>query len=276
VRDHRRPHGIAEFAGAGVAVSIQSRLPLAEASRPDPQARRGPGAPPLVAIVEDHALVADSIALGLSVVGIVARRIDPDDGDVVGQVRALAPDLVLLDLAVDDDPDAGLRIIGPLGATGFAVVVVTGSVDHLRHAECLEAGALGVVQKCQPMASLVEAVQRALRGEPLLAQVERLTLLLELDHARRREGRWRTGIGELTPREQQVLAALIDGVAAGRIAHSAGVSVATVRSHIRSILSKLGVHSQLEAVATATRLGWRPDEGADGRAMAGAAPTAGW
>jgi DNA-binding NarL/FixJ family response regulator len=60
----------------------------------------------------------------------------------------------------------------------------------------------------------------------------------------------------LTPREEEVLAALVDGEPAVAIAERDTVSEATVRSHIRSVLTKLGVGSQLQAVAQARRAGW--------------------
>jgi DNA-binding NarL/FixJ family response regulator len=60
----------------------------------------------------------------------------------------------------------------------------------------------------------------------------------------------------LTPREQYVLAALVDGLAPDEIATNSSVSIATVRSHIHSILEKLSVHSQVAAVSLAVRSGW--------------------
>ena len=59
--------------------------------------------------------------------------------------------------------------------------------------------------------------------------------------------------GELTAREREVLELLAEGLRAGAIASRLGVSVVTVRNHIRAILRKLGCHSQLEAVAVARR-----------------------
>jgi len=62
----------------------------------------------------------------------------------------------------------------------------------------------------------------------------------------------------LTPREREVLSALAKGQRAEAIASESGVSSATVRSQIRSVLAKLGVNSQLEAVALAWTVGWLP------------------
>jgi DNA-binding NarL/FixJ family response regulator len=62
----------------------------------------------------------------------------------------------------------------------------------------------------------------------------------------------------LTRREREVLRLLVSGRRAADIAHSDFVSVTTVRNQIQSILTKLGAHSQLEAVAIAVRAGWTP------------------
>jgi DNA-binding NarL/FixJ family response regulator len=68
-----------------------------------------------------------------------------------------------------------------------------------------------------------------------------------------------TPFERLTMREREVLAALVDGLSAEEIAETQFVALTTVRSQIRSVLQKLGVRSQLAAVAHANRVGWKPD-----------------
>ena len=63
---------------------------------------------------------------------------------------------------------------------------------------------------------------------------------------------------DLTPREASVLGGMLDGLSAEQIAERDFVSLATVRTQIQSVLRKLGVTSQLAAVAAARRAGWRP------------------
>jgi DNA-binding NarL/FixJ family response regulator len=65
----------------------------------------------------------------------------------------------------------------------------------------------------------------------------------------------RTVADVLSPRQQQVLVLLSEGVTARTIAARLGLTESTVRNHIRAVLAKLGCHSQLEAVATGRRLG---------------------
>ncbi len=72
----------------------------------------------------------------------------------------------------------------------------------------------------------------------------------------------RQALAQLTPAEKRTLLALVDGDAAEDVAIRTGTSITTVRTHIRNVLSKLGVHSQRHAVALALRAGWT-DERSD-------------
>ena len=168
--------------------------------------------------------------------------------------------LVLLDLELGPPLGSGLDLIGPLVDAGAGVVMVTGITDRVRLGACVEAGATGVVSKATGFATLVETVRRVAGGSPLLSDDERRSLLDELHAApagrRERLAPFRT----LSPREQEVLGHLVAGESAETIADRTYVSLATVRSHIRSILLKLGVNSQLAAVALVRDTGWSPPE----------------
>ena len=102
----------------------------------------------------------------------------------------------------------------------------------------------------------MEAVRGAAEGRPILRDDERHALLAEA-RSRRRVDEERLGpFRSLSAREQAVLARLLAGDSAETIAHRSYVSLATVRSQIRAILLKLGVNSQLAAVALAREAGW--------------------
>jgi DNA-binding NarL/FixJ family response regulator len=101
-------------------------------------------------------------------------------------------------------------------------------------------------------------IEDALAGRPLVGVAQRQELLDDLRVHRARLERSRSPFERLTAREQRVLAALVDGMSGDEIAKAHYVAVTTVRSQIRGILQKLGVRSQLAAVATAVRAGWTP------------------
>jgi two-component system nitrate/nitrite response regulator NarL len=209
-----------------------------------------------VLVVEDHTLLAQSVAVALTIEGFDVFRPEHLDADaILAAAVAHRPGVVLLDLSLEDAVSA-LPLIPPLCDLGAAVVVVTGVTDRVRLAECVEAGALGIVGKHESFEALIAAVSEAAQLRALLSTGQREDLLQELRHHRADTTRRLEPFGRLTRREREVLRSLVDGESAEVIAKQSFVSVATVRSQIRSVLSKLGVNSQLAAVALATRGRW--------------------
>jgi DNA-binding NarL/FixJ family response regulator len=133
---------------------------------------------------------------------------------------------------------------------------VTGMEDRARIATAVESGAVGYVLKSQPFDELLGTVRAALDGRPVLGMGERFELLATLRRHRSDEAARAAPFDRLTPREQQVLRALADGRNVEAIAGEWVVSQATVRTQVRGILGKLGVSTQLAAVAAARRAGW--------------------
>jgi DNA-binding NarL/FixJ family response regulator len=212
--------------------------------------------PTRVAIVDDHRFLAQTLALALQEADFDAVLIDPAD-DVVLRVRQWQASVALLDLNLERAV-TGDELIPALSA-GCAVVVLTAENDHARWGECLLAGAVGVLPKSSPLEDVVGAVELAARGDSVVTDAQRITWLRAADHRRAQTESALAPFRRLTPREEEVLAALVDGEPAMAIAERAIVSEATVRSHIRSVLTKLGVGSQLQAVAKARHAGWSRD-----------------
>jgi DNA-binding NarL/FixJ family response regulator len=175
---------------------------------------------------------------------------------VVSAAALARPDLILLYLDLGAGAGSGVALVEPLRALGARVVILTGALSRLRVAEAVEAGAVGWVSKAAPLPALLRAVRAAAAGIPLLPAHERSALLVELARHRAEQRSRFAPFERLTPRERQVLAALVRGRSADGIAEDLVVSIATVRSQIRAVLLKLGVHSQLAAVALARHAGW--------------------
>jgi DNA-binding NarL/FixJ family response regulator len=217
----------------------------------------GPAERPLrVLVVEDHALLAQTLAAALRQDGLdVLCAEQLDRASVLDAAAAHRPDVALLDLVLDDETTT-LSYIGPLRELGASVVVVTGQTDKVQLAECVEAGALGIVGKHEPFEHLVAAVHEVGDLQSLLTPAQRDDLLAELRRQRADTLDRLAPFERLSRREAEVLAALMEGRSAETIAADDFVSIATVRSQIRAVLSKLGVNSQLAAVALARRSGW--------------------
>jgi DNA-binding NarL/FixJ family response regulator len=102
---------------------------------------------------------------------------------------------------------------------------------------------------------VVEAVRRLRAGETLMPLEEVVGLLRYAGSEREHEYEARKAIETLTPREREVLEALAEGLGSEGIAERLSISVRTERNHMSSILAKLGVHSQLQALVFAVRHG---------------------
>ena len=210
-----------------------------------------------VLIIEDHDLLAQSLGYALQGEGLVVQLAPlGSEEQVVAAADGFDPDVALLDLDLGPPIGTGLRLVQPLVERGAHVIVVTASESRTRIAECLEAGACGFVRKAQPFEQLVAAVTEAAALQSLLSKEQRLRLLDELRMQRRQDAERLAAFARLTPREQAVLRSLQEGSAVEAIAAASFVSVATVRSQVQKILQKLGVGTQLAAVAEARRAGW--------------------
>lgn len=214
---------------------------------------------PRVLVVDDHELLSGTMAVVLRQRGIDVRvAAGPSPADVIDAARALAPVLVLLDLDLGPALGSGLDLVGPLVEAGGRVVMVTGSTDRARLGACIEAGATGIVSKAAGFETLIDLVRRAAEGASVLSEDERLAYLDDLRRHQRADDERLAPFLALTPREQDVLGRLVAGEPAEAIAARTYTSLATVRTHIRAILTKLGVNSQLAAVALVRESGWTP------------------
>jgi DNA-binding NarL/FixJ family response regulator len=211
-----------------------------------------------VLIVEDHELLAESLRITLTAHGYDVIVPDVVPAEVYAVAQATPPDVVLLDLDLGEQGGDGAVLVEGLAVGGARVVVVSGTPDRMRVAACLESGACGYVSKSASLDELIEAVHVAAAGKPVMPEPQRQDLLAELRRTRTERSRELAPFENLTGRERFVLAQVIDGRSAADIATSSYVSEATVRTQIRSVLGKLGVRSQLAAVAVARRAGWNP------------------
>lgn len=215
-----------------------------------------------VLILEDHVLFAESLELALTLEGYAARRLPlPRSPSANGQLLTTAlrmrPRVVLLDLDLGPFGD-GVRLIHPLALSGANVVVITATTDKYRWGECMRYGARKTMSKTQPLNEILGVVRRIHQGLPVVEAHEREELLRGWHEHRHEVQDQRQRLDSLTPREREVLAKLMEGTPVRDIARSSVVSVATVRTQVKAILSKLGVSSQLAAVGLAHNAGWRP------------------
>lgn len=214
---------------------------------------------PRVTIVEDHGLIAQTVAAALRARGREVDVLDPLAlrEELADALLASAADLVLLDLDLGDGRSS-LPLIPSLAEAGVPVLMVTGIRDEVRLAECVEAGAVGVLDKSTSFDALLAAIEQATATGTLLTAEQRDRHRARLRTHREAERARLAPFASLTPREAFVLGELMRGRSVDAIATAAFVSVATVRTQVRAILAKLGVSSQLSATAKANEAGWQP------------------
>ncbi|BBG04070.1 MULTISPECIES: response regulator transcription factor [Pseudonocardia] len=207
-----------------------------------------------ILIVDDHELVGSALALNLRAEGEdAAFHPVRSAAAVLERARAGAPGLIVLDLDLGRDADGnridGVQLVAPLVEAGWRVVVLSGSSDAGRVGAALDAGGFVFVPKNAPFPALLNAIREARVGRSVMPPGRR-EQFIKLHRDRETERRELHGkLDKLTQREREVLALLAGGKRAQAVADHFVVSLATVRTQIRAVLTKLEVGSQLEAVA---------------------------
>jgi two-component system nitrate/nitrite response regulator NarL len=200
-------------------------------------------------IGDDHSVFLDAMSTVLVQRGYevtVAHSV----ADTVESVRLKQPDVCLIDrhFAGDD----GIEVIAEMIAVskGTKVLVLSADPDTDGVLQALHAGASGYLHKTRGVAALTGAIERVLRGEVVVdvPKAIRKRQPAQLEDAHRLAA-------YLTPRERECLGLLVEGLDTASMATKLGVSPATVRTHVQSLLIKLGVHSRLEAASFAVRYG---------------------
>jgi DNA-binding NarL/FixJ family response regulator len=214
-----------------------------------------------VLVVDDHEVFSDAVAM------LLARQ---PDVELVGSARDADEAIRLVDVEPDDRPDVVLMDLDLPGGSGILatrrirelapnskVVVLTALQDPEVIADALAAGACGYVPKTRAVEELMDVVRRAAAGELVMPERDLAPVLEQLRSSQARPENEQL-LRRLTPRETQILRYLAAGETTTQVAGHLGISALTVQSHVKSVLAKLGVHSKIEAVTLAWRLGLAP------------------
>ena len=203
-------------------------------------------------VVDEHALIAQALSWALSERGWEATTCTSSStDDAIDHARRVHPTCVLLGTHLRRGVASGRELVGTLASAGVRVVMLTAERRRAGLAEYLEAGAVGWVHVNSHLDEVDAVLRRAVSGATIIGRTERAELLELLRLERATAQGPRAAIESLTRREALVLGALIDGLSAEEIAEQHYVALTTVRTQIRAVLRKLGVRTQLRAVAVA-------------------------
>jgi len=164
-------------------------------------------------------------------------------------------DVALIDLGLPDG--YGAELIKELREAHphAQALVLSASLDRTNVARAVERGAAGVLSKTVHLEEVVQAVRRLRAGQTLMPLEEVVELLRYSSTRREEEHEAHKAIEKLTSREIEVLQALAEGLDSEGIADELNIALRTERNHMASILKKLEVHSQLQALLFALRHG---------------------
>lgn len=209
-----------------------------------------------VLLVDDHELMREGLRAILekeSEVEVIGEA--PTGRDAVLQARALTPDLVIMDVSMKDMN--GIEATRQIRAENDAVrVVALSSYSDRRYvAAILAAGACAYVLKANAYNNLRRAVRAAIEGKGYLCPEVAGAVIEAATAASSPESSVYT---LLAPREREVLQLLAEGLTSPQIAARLFVSTATVESHRRNLMGKLGIHSVAELTKYAVREGLTP------------------
>ena len=209
-----------------------------------------------ILIVDDELTFGEALELALA---------HEDDLEVVEvttggteAVRAVSerdPDVVIMDISMPgmNGIEATRRIIEV--KPDAAILVLSGHDDDHLLARVVQAGAVGLLRKTEAIANVASTVRRAYHHEVLHTEDEIEKAMRRLRHRRDAEDDAKRRLERLTPRETEILELMAKGKSSEDIATMLTMSPNTLRTHTQNVLTKLGVHSKMEALVLAIRHG---------------------
>ena len=207
-----------------------------------------------VLLVDDQDLVRHGLRLILELGDIEVVGEAADGAAAVAAAEQLRPDVVLMDLRMPGigGVEATRRITS--SGTGTVIALTTFDADQ-NVADAIGAGAVGFLLKDVTAEGLIDAVQRAAAGEPVIAPAVLARLMAHFSERPPPALRQLPGFADLSEREREILALIGEGRSNAEIAAELVISMATVKTHVRHIFAKLDLRDRAQAVVAAREAG---------------------
>jgi two-component system, NarL family, response regulator LiaR len=202
-----------------------------------------------VMIVDDHPIVRDGMKNMLLVFEDLEFASEAENGhEALARLRQSVPDVILMDIAMPE--------MGGIEATRLIIeqypqvkiIMLTSYPEDDLIQESLQAGALGFLLKNSSIETIASAIRSVYAGQPYLAP-EVMKALIRIQTGPMKPG------SDLSQREQEVLALMVEGFSNEEIAERLVISPATARHHVSACIQKLGASNRAQASAMAVKLG---------------------
>lgn len=207
-----------------------------------------------VLIVDDHSLFRDGISSLLQAAGFEVVGGASNGQEAIEAALRLRPDLILMDVSMPEmnGIEAARHIKARLPEA--KIVMLTVSDEDRVLIDAVKAGASGYLHKSLDSTEFLSMLEGVQRGESAMQRQTMTRLLDSLSDFSREPA------VELTVRELELLKWVALGYSNKAIAKEMSISPNTVKYHMKSVLQKLSVQNRAEAVATAIRAGWLPEQ----------------
>ncbi|MCX8109935.1 MAG: response regulator transcription factor [Syntrophorhabdaceae bacterium] len=208
-----------------------------------------------VFIADDHAVLREGLKLLIESRGDIVVEGDADNGrDAVRQIKAIKPDIVIMDIAMPelDGIEATRQITEVSPSTRIIILSMHSSPEYIHRS--IEAGATGYILKESAAAEIISAITTVVSGKRYLSK--KISEQVIDDYFRqRRTGEKDSVLSQLSPREMEILKLVVEGKSSSEIANTIFISQKTVETYRSRIMQKLGINDITGLVKFAIRHG---------------------
>jgi len=204
-----------------------------------------------IVLGDSHRLFIDALAEALAQDGVTVAALAASPPEVLAAVARHRPDICLMAARFHTCGNSGVLGLIRSRYPQVKVVILADGADPVSPSDVIGSGAAGLIRKDQHLTEIIHTLADVRAGEQALGTEAAQPGPPDLPSPEPGDSKWLVQL--LTLREQEVLMLIMEGQSTKQIARSLAISLSTARTHIQSVLVKLGAHSRLEATSMVAR-----------------------